>query len=80
MTPLLEGQRLVAACAALAMHHPNPVVYEHVAQFMRRVAAIDIERCRQCATGRLHLMALTALLLLSYQCLHRGTPASGPPA
>jgi hypothetical protein len=40
--------RLAAARAALSMPAPNPIAREAAAEFMRRVARIDIEHCPQC--------------------------------
>ena len=43
-----KAQRLDAARAALAMPAPNPPAREAAADFMRRVASIDIEQCPHC--------------------------------
>jgi hypothetical protein len=43
-----KTKRLGAARAALLMPPPNPIAHEACAQFMRRVARIDIEHCPQC--------------------------------
>src|SRR5260221_14566831 len=43
-----KAQRLGAARASLRMPAPNPVAREAAADFMRRVARIDIEQCPHC--------------------------------
>lgn len=43
-----KTQRLAQARAALAMPAPNPIAAQTAAEFMRRVARIDIDRCPQC--------------------------------
>ena len=43
-----KAQRLGAARAALRMPEPNPVARATAADFMRRVARIDIEQCPHC--------------------------------
>lgn len=43
-----KSVRLTLARAALSMPPPNPVAREAVADFVRRVAQIDIERCPRC--------------------------------
>ncbi len=51
---VVKAQRLKLARALLAMHAPNPRASEDAAEFMRRVAAIDIGRCTHCRAGRWH--------------------------
>lgn len=48
LAPAHKAQRLGAARAALAMPAANPAAIEAAADFMRRVARIDIERCPHC--------------------------------
>jgi hypothetical protein len=48
----VKARRLAAARKALAMPAGNPVAHEQAAEFMRRVAAQDTERCCFCAGGR----------------------------
>jgi hypothetical protein len=47
---------LAQARAALAMPPPNPVAVTSAADFMARVAGIDLRRCPRCAAGRLHVV------------------------
>jgi hypothetical protein len=42
---------MACARALLGMPAANPAIAEDVAQFMRRVAAIDILRCSHCRQG-----------------------------
>lgn len=50
--PAHKRERLAAARAALAMPAPNPIAAEQAADFMPRVARIDIDRCQHCHLGR----------------------------
>ncbi len=43
-----KTQRLAQARAALAMPAPNPIAAQSAAEFMRRVARIDLDRCPHC--------------------------------
>ena len=43
-----KTQRLAQARAALRMPAPRPIAVQTAAEFMRRVARIDIDRCPQC--------------------------------
>lgn len=52
LAPAAKTERLALARALLAMPAPNPRACEDAAAFMRRVAAIDVERCTHCHTGR----------------------------
>ena len=52
LAPAAKAQRLQLARSLLAMPMPNPRAAEDAAAFMRRVAAIDIERCPHCGAGR----------------------------
>ena len=47
-----KTERLACARALLHMPQANPAVAEDVAQFMRRVAAIEIATCTHCGRGR----------------------------
>lgn len=55
LAPARKTARLSAARAALSMPAPNPIAREACAEFMRRVAQIDIERCPHCH-GRWRLL------------------------
>lgn len=59
LAPAHKTKRLSAARAALQMPAPNPVAREAAAEFMRRVASIDIERCGHCQ-GRWRLVQCCA--------------------
>ena len=48
LAPAHKTKRLAAARAALSMPPPNPIAREAAAEFMRRVARIDIDHCPQC--------------------------------
>ncbi len=52
LAPAAKAQRLALARSLLQMPMPNPHAVEDAAAFMRRVAAIDIERCTHYHTGR----------------------------
>ena len=51
---------LAAARAALGAPAPQPAVIESVADFMRRVARIELACCRHCGGGRLRVVATIA--------------------
>jgi hypothetical protein len=52
LAPAAKTDRLALARRLLAMPQANPQAREDAQSFMRRVAAIEIERCPQCKTGR----------------------------
>ncbi len=52
LAPAAKSQRLALARQLLAMPPANPRAAEDAQAFMRRVAAIDIQRCPHCKTGR----------------------------
>ncbi|WP_346728414.1 transposase [Rubrivivax gelatinosus] len=52
LAPAAKAQRLVCARALLAMPAAQPATREDVAEFMRRVAALDIAACPHCRGGR----------------------------
>lgn len=56
LAPAAKRQRLEAARALLSMPQPDAQVSEDACAFMRRIAAAEIGRCRQCA-GRWLLIA-----------------------
>jgi hypothetical protein len=51
LAPAAKTERLAAARALLAMPLANPQAREDAQAFMRRVAAIEIERCPHCRLG-----------------------------
>ena len=48
--------RLTEARTALAMPAANPKALESAADFMRRVAGVEVLRCPCCAVGRLRVV------------------------
>jgi len=78
LAPAAKAQRMALARQLLAMPAPNPQAREDAQAFMRRVAAIEIDRCPHCKTG--HWLTLQALAPLRGQAL-ASSPAScrGPP-
>jgi hypothetical protein len=80
LAPGTKAQRLASARALLAMPQPNPLAVEDARAFMRRVAALDIQRCPHCRDGRWLVIearaadraALSALMPTSPGC--RGPP------
>lgn len=53
LAPSRKTTRLPAARAALKVPPPLPAVVESVAEFMRRVAALEIAACPHCHVGRM---------------------------
>jgi hypothetical protein len=51
LAPAAKTERLATARRLLAMPAPNPQAREDAQAFMRRVAAIEIERCPHCRLG-----------------------------
>jgi Putative transposase/Transposase zinc-binding domain len=77
LAPAAKAQRLALARSLLQMPMPNPRAAEDAAAFMRRVAAIDIERCTHCRAGRWRCVQSlaadrTALAAIATAC--RGPP------
>jgi len=52
LAPALKARRLALARRLLHMPQASPRACEAVREFMQRVAAIDIQRCAHCKTGR----------------------------
>lgn len=52
LAPAAKARRLALARRLLAMPPPNPRAAEDTRAFMQRVAAIDIDRCPYCRSGR----------------------------
>jgi hypothetical protein len=59
LAPAHKARCLAAARQALAMPAPQPQAQEAAAEFMRRVARIDIERCPHCG-ARWHAVQTAA--------------------
>lgn len=58
LSPACKRAGLAAARAALDVPAPSPIAAESVADFLRRVAHIEHERCPSCGRGRMQLMAI----------------------
>ena len=56
LAPAAKAQRLALARELLAMPAPNPQAREDAQAFVQRVAAIQIERCPHCQSGRWRLV------------------------
>ena len=56
LAPAAKIERLALARSLLAMPAPSPQAREDAQAFMRRVAAIEIERCPHCKSGRWQLV------------------------
>ncbi len=84
LSPARKGKRLAAARKALEAPEPSPVAMEAAAEFMKRVAQIDIEKCPCCGQGRLRAVATLLPLrggVVSRPAAPPASPAScrGPP-
>lgn len=78
LAPAAKAQRMPLARQLLAMPAPNPQAREDAQAFMRRVAAIEIDRCPHCMTG--HWLTLQVLAPLRGQALAATTASCrGPP-
>ncbi|AYH43044.1 IS91 family transposase [Azoarcus sp. DN11] len=72
LSPARKRPGLAAARAALAVPAPSPATVETVADFLRRVARIEHQRCPCCGRGK---MRVVALLPPAHRTLHtRGPP------
>ena len=78
LAPAAKAQRLASARALLGMPRANPAVAEDVAQFMRRVAAIEIGTCTHCGQGRWRAVACRAPTRLP-SMIGCAPTARGPP-
>ena len=78
LAPATKAQRLASARQLLAMPAPNPRATEDAQASMRRVAAIEINRCPHCKVGRwlvLHTLPADRAALASIP----PTACRGPP-
>ena len=57
LSPARKKRGLALARATLGMPPPQPTVVESVAEFLRRVARIEYERCPHCRIGQFRLVA-----------------------
>lgn len=78
LAPAAKTRRLDTARALLGMPQASAVVAEEVAQFMRRVAAVDIATCTHCGRGRWQAVVCAAPMQAEFaeHCSHS---ARGPP-
>jgi len=78
LAPAAKAERLACARALLGMPPANAAVAEEVAQFMRRVAAIEIGTCTLCGRGHWQAVACQAPQRngAQTQCVNE---ARGPP-
>ena len=58
---------------------PRAKAWRAIVAFMRRVAALEINTCPHCKTGRLRLVQLLAPLRSPMPETHRATTCRGPP-
>lgn len=79
LAPALKSERLSQARALLQMPQPSPQAVEDAQAFMLRVAALAIDICAHCQTGRLRLVQLLAPLRSTVPETHRATTCRGPP-
>lgn len=79
LAPALKSERLSQARALLQMPQPSPQAVEDAQAFMLRVAALAIDICAHCKTGRLRLVQLLAPLRSTVPETHRATTCRGPP-
>jgi hypothetical protein len=57
LSPTRKKLGLAAARSALGVPPPQPATLESVAEFMRRVARVEFERCPVCGVGQFRLVA-----------------------
>ncbi len=79
LAPALKSERLSQARALLQMPQPSPQAVKDAQAFMLRVAALAIDICAHCKTGRLRLVQLLAPLRSTVPETHRATTCRGPP-
>jgi hypothetical protein len=72
LSPARKKAGLAAARAALGAPPPQPVALESVAEFLRRVARVEYERCPHCGSGHFRLVA-------TIQPAHSLSNPRGPP-
>ncbi len=59
LAPAAKARRLATARQLLGLPQANPVAREQAEDFMRRVAAIEIQACTHCNAGRWRLVGQT---------------------
>jgi hypothetical protein len=79
LAPAAKTARLALARQALAMPQPNARAREDAQDFMRRVAAIEIDRCPHCGIGRWLTVQLLPAQPLHERACSTGARCRGPP-
>lgn len=79
LAPAVKSERMSQARALLDMPQSQPQAIEDAQAFMRRVAALEVDICAHCQTGRLRLVQLLAPLRSTAPETHRATACRGPP-
>lgn len=74
LAPAAKAQRLTLARSLLHMPASNPVAREEAQAFMRRVAAIEIECCAHCKTGRWRVVENLPVDRTALACIARTVP------
>jgi hypothetical protein len=70
-----KAVKLAACRALLDVPAPVPAVIDSVADFMLRVAQVDLSRCSHCASGRLvFVAALAPVRSPAASCFATGPP------
>lgn len=78
LAPAAKTQRLAAARLQLGMPLPNPQAREAAADFMRRVAAIEIGCCPHCKLGHWQVLQQVAVDRAALAAITQ-TTCQGPP-
>jgi hypothetical protein len=78
LAPSAKVQRLALVRRLLAMPQTNPIAREQAQDFMRRVAAIDMDVCPHCRHGRLRLVEVVGRAQ-AFEADGGGAPCRGPP-
>ncbi len=79
LSPALKTHALAAARRGLQMPPPNPIAMEDAQAFMRRVAAIQIERCPHCGIGRWRVVCEQPANAAVRYAATWGSSCRGPP-
>jgi hypothetical protein len=79
LAPAAKTARLALARHALAMPQPNAQAREDAQDFMRRVAAIEIDCCPHCGIGRWLTVQLLPAQPLHERACSTGARCRGPP-
>lgn len=79
LAPSTKRNRMSQARVLLEMPQTQPQAIEDAQAFMRRVAALEINSCPHCRTGRLRLVQLLAPQRSTTSGLHWAAACRGPP-